>query len=457
MINQDIKQKTEVQAQEEKVEKIDLKLVTFTLGGKDYGIDIMKIKEISKANKFTYVPNTSPFVCGVYNLRGDIISVIDLRKFFNVVPEDEKKIAGKKNKKNLDNMLILRLEDHVMAVIVDSIDKVIGVSHESVQPPHPLFGDINIKYISGVVEKNDKLFVLLDVERIFNSDTTSDTEMAVSKEQNSSGVDFSAGQNSQQVISSRVETVTEDPDDLNLQFIEESLASYKRFFSSDVNQQWLKSRFRSWKTERNDKNKEVQLKDSDDVDNFLSTFSSTFSGRLWSEQFLHLVADLLPNSHSGTFCVWNPGCGNGYESYSIACLLKERFSNSNIKVLAQDNDLISISTAPGLLVDSSAPEFYKKYLSEGTKGHQFSTSIKESIIFEYHDILHNNNTPPLDMVVMRDIISLFQKDIQERLLDEVYEAMKPNGLLMLGDNEEVLNGDLWEPLKKDDVVIYRKK
>ena len=50
---------------------VDFKMVTFSLAGKDYAIDITRVKEIAKAGNFTYVPNTSPFVLGVYNLRGD--------------------------------------------------------------------------------------------------------------------------------------------------------------------------------------------------------------------------------------------------------------------------------------------------------------------------------------------------------------------------------------------------
>ena len=52
-------------------------MVTFSLAGKEYGIDIMKVKEIAKDNVFTFVPNTASYVKGVYNLRGDIISIID--------------------------------------------------------------------------------------------------------------------------------------------------------------------------------------------------------------------------------------------------------------------------------------------------------------------------------------------------------------------------------------------
>ena len=64
------------EARKEKADKVDYKMVTFSLAGKEYGIDIMNVKEIAKAGRFTYVPNAAPFVRGVYNLRGEIISVI---------------------------------------------------------------------------------------------------------------------------------------------------------------------------------------------------------------------------------------------------------------------------------------------------------------------------------------------------------------------------------------------
>ena len=158
--------------------RIDFKMVTFTLSGKDYGIDIMKVKEISRASKFTFVPNAAPFVAGVYNLRGDIISVIDLRKFFNLPLIDSESEDKDQDALDTDDMIILLLDNNVLAVVVDSIDKVVGISSETVQPPHPIFGDINIKYISGVVENEGRLYVVLDVERIFSSDDTDDEDTA---------------------------------------------------------------------------------------------------------------------------------------------------------------------------------------------------------------------------------------------------------------------------------------
>ena len=85
-------------------------MVTFSLAGKDYGIDIMQVKEIAKAGRFTYVPNTSPFVLGVYNLRGDIIPIIDLRIFFNIPVKARANDA-------LENLIIINVEDQTFGIV----------------------------------------------------------------------------------------------------------------------------------------------------------------------------------------------------------------------------------------------------------------------------------------------------------------------------------------------------
>ena len=141
-------------------DKIDFKMITFSLAGKEYGIDIMSVKEIAKAGRFTYVPNAAPFVRGVYNLRGDIISVIDLRTFFHLPAERKEEDA-------LESLLILRIDEHVFGVIVDGIDKVVAISSAGIQPPHPIFGDINVKFIKGIVENSGKLYIILDAAMIF--------------------------------------------------------------------------------------------------------------------------------------------------------------------------------------------------------------------------------------------------------------------------------------------------
>ena len=131
-----------------RAEKIDFKMITFSLAGKEYGVDIMNVKEIAKAGRFTYVPNAAPFVRGVYNLRGEIISVIDLRIFFHL-PAERKGGGGPREPHHPQDRRA-RLRGHRRR------DRQ-GRGHfaaNSIQPPHPIFGDINVKYIKGIVENS---------------------------------------------------------------------------------------------------------------------------------------------------------------------------------------------------------------------------------------------------------------------------------------------------------------
>lgn len=423
--------------------RVDFKMVTFTLAGKDYGIDIMKVKEISKASKFTFVPNAAPYVRGVYNLRGDIISVIDLRKFFNLPVEDEADPG-------FDNMIILRLEGHVIAVIVDSIDKVVGIASEMVQPPHPLFGDINIKYISGVVEDAGKLYVILDVERIFGGDEASESVRAAETPRIAVSSGFDAPVVEKSTVGSTASVVREDVD---IGFIEETLITFMNFYSSPVNSDWIRNRYTGWKKQRGE---EVQLGSEQDAEAFLSPFWSPFSNSYWNADYISKVASFMPDHHNGNFHVWNPGCSSGYESYSVACMLKGAMPNAHLRIVAHDNDLIRISTAPGLSVDKNLGAPYDKFITDGAKG-GFNKEIKDSILFEYHDITHDNTLPKLDFVVMRDTVSFLSADRQAYVFGVLNELVKPGGVLLLGAHEEPLNGDAWQKVENAGVVAYTKR
>ncbi len=427
--------------QKEAVEKIDFKMVTFSLAGKDYGIDIMKVKEIAKDYDFTYVPNTEPYVRGVYNLRGDIISIIDLRVMFNLPME-------KKADKALENMLILRLDKSILGVIVDSTDKVVGISSESIQPTHPLFGDINVKYISGVVEHEGKLYIILDVERIFGRDEMPEIETAKPETKPAAGGGAGAD----------IAGVTaEDENDLQLNFLRETLATFMKFYVTPLNEEWVRSRLQEWKQIRRDQGRDIQLKSMEEADEFLAPFFSPFTGSLFGDQYLDGMKELLPKTGSSNISAWNPGCGKGYETYSLACLLKNSYNDAMIKVWANDNDLLNVSSAPGLYFQKSeVPESMRRYLVEGKSGYQFNSEIKDSILFEYHDVLNQNPFPEVDVILARDVLSFLQPEDQERLLEEFFEKLKPNGVVIVGENETVIYGD-WTEIKGGNMVAFRKQ
>lgn len=444
---------TELAAQlEEKKENaaiVDFKMVTFSLADKDYSIDIMHVKEIAKAGRFTYVPNTLPFVLGVYNLRGEIIPILDLRIFFNIeVPEREE------NK--LENMLILQVEDQKFGVVVDKIDKVIGVQKSTIQPPHPLFGDINIKYIDGVVESNNRLYVLLDITRIFSSKEAVEAPVP--------GVPF---EKPQKIVKQPQQSATvpkaqaaavaqggmiKSPSDIaksisggsasaqeessvDIKFISESLLTYKNFTVSSVNSTWVKHRYSEWSKET----KKNQLQNSDDADSFLKTFWSQFSNNWWSKEYADALAKLLPDNAAKQIVVWNPGCGKGTETYSLACVLKKRYPAAKIKIYAQDIDLLSVSNAGLMSVPANlASDWYSPYLTKKANGeYTFSQEIKDSIMFEYHDCKNTNALPTVDIIFARDILSLLDEKAQESVVADFIEKMKGNAIAIIGENEEM--------------------
>jgi purine-binding chemotaxis protein CheW len=431
----------ELQEQKERVDTLDFKMITFSLAGKDYGVDIMNVKEIAKADKFTYVPNAASFVRGVYNLRGDIIPIIDLRTFFHL-PMD-KKVDGQ------ENMLILRIEDRVYGTIVDKIDKVVGINSETIQPPHPIFGDINIKFISGVVEKEGDLYIILDVVRIFTQSEEDKNKPRAAMAEGTGGDTF-------YVPPPAAEPVLQQRpgDDSSLGFIKESLFALRHFSASFINERWLKKRFADWSGSRS--GQDVQLRGATDADDFLASFYSPFTGTFWDDDYAGMVKKSLPDLPSNNIQVWNIGCGKGYETFSFACILKERYPDGHIKIWANDNDIMAISQAPNMVFDlDEVPEYCRGFMTKGRSGYSFNQGIRDSIVFEYHDILNDNPLPELDIILIRDILSFLPAQDQDRLTGGFLEKLKNRGLVILGRNEE-LPGNDWRSLAADPVSAYQR-
>jgi purine-binding chemotaxis protein CheW len=428
----------ELQEQKERVENVDFKMVTFSLAGKDYGVDIMNVKEIAKADKFTFVPNAASFVRGVYNLRGDIIPIIDLRQFFHL-PVDHKT-------ERLENMLILHINDQVYGTIVDKIDKVIGINHESIQPPHPIFGDINIKFISGVVEKAGDLYIILDVVRIF---TVTEEDKNKSRGAVTDAGDYFVPP---PPAGDQVQMAQRAAADSAIDFITQSLAALRRFIVSAINEKWLQKRFVEWSTGRS--GEALQIKSASEADEYLDTFMSPHTGEFWSEAYAAAVKKVLPDTSSANINVWNIGCGKGYETYSFACILKGKYPSAHIKIWANDNDIMAVSQAPNMFYElDDIPEYCRTFMVHGQNGYSFNQAVKESIVFEYHDVTNENALPELDIVLARDLLSFLPAAEQAKAVAGFSERLKNRGIVIMGRNEE-LSGVVWQSIADDPVSAY---
>ena len=421
---------------------LDFKMVTFSLAGKDYAIDIMRIKEIAKAGNFTYVPNTSPFVLGVYNLRGDIIPIIDLRIFFNIPVSSRKKSS-------MESMVIINVAEQTFGVVVDHIDKVVGVSKNSIQPPHPIFGDINIKYIYGVVENVGQLYILLDVDRIFAARTAKDAKPEAADEE-ALPVETAAAKPA-------AAEVSQSNDALDIRFIGDTLAALGQFYASSINAAWMEKRYYEWRDMR--VASDIQIHSEEQAREFLSTFLSPDTRRFWSDTYMNAILSALPDNDSKIITVWNVGCDSGYETYSFAVLLKQKYPRATIRIYANDADLLAISNAPMLTVpEDQVINRFKQYLVKGVNdSYSFSQDIKDMILFEYHDCLHQNTVPDVDIILARDVLSFIKTEKQAILLEEFRDKLKTTGIVILGANEMMPKQSGWLRQMMGDITTFSRE
>jgi purine-binding chemotaxis protein CheW len=140
-----------------------MQLVTFQLGKEFYGIDIMDVEGIVRVQDVRPIPNAPYFVEGIFNLRGDIIPVINLHKRFhlqNAELSDEDKL--------LSGFIIIRFDRMKMSIFIDKVSRVVTVKTDEIQSPPQMISGIGAEYINGVVHRESGYLIILDVRRIFN-------------------------------------------------------------------------------------------------------------------------------------------------------------------------------------------------------------------------------------------------------------------------------------------------
>jgi purine-binding chemotaxis protein CheW len=145
----------------------ELQLVTFLLGGEEYGVPISQIQEIDRLSKITKVPKAARFVEGVTNLRGEVIPVLDTRRRFDL----EVKAADDRTR-----IIIVELGGVKTGLVVDAVREVLSLSKKDIAPPpEAIHTGVDQRFISGIgkVDNGKRMIVLLDVEKILSKDEQS--------------------------------------------------------------------------------------------------------------------------------------------------------------------------------------------------------------------------------------------------------------------------------------------
>ena len=137
----------------------ELQLVIFRLAREEYGLPITKVQEINRLVPITKLPQTPSFMEGVINLRGRVIPVIDLRKRFQLSTAEHSDDT---------RIIIVEVKGQTVGVIVDAVTEVVRLSAGNIEPPPPAF-ILDAQYIEGVGKMDDRLLILLDIDKILTS------------------------------------------------------------------------------------------------------------------------------------------------------------------------------------------------------------------------------------------------------------------------------------------------
>ena len=137
---------------------------TFTLGEEDYALEISKVREVLDVITITCVPRMPEYMLGVINLRGNVVSVIDMRLKLGMSPAEQTK----------NNCIVIveteqNGEQTQMGVLVDSVKAVIDLSEEEILPPPQSGSRLSNRFIRGMGKKDDGFIIILDIDRVLAS------------------------------------------------------------------------------------------------------------------------------------------------------------------------------------------------------------------------------------------------------------------------------------------------
>lgn len=135
------------------------KYLTFHLANEEYGVEILKVREIIGIMDITSMPQTPKFVQGVINLRGKVIPVIDLRLKFDL-PRIEY---------NEQTCIIVVDIGMMMGIIVDTVQEVHDIPPDSIEPPPSLGGSVDTSFILGMGKVKGDVKILLDIDKVLTS------------------------------------------------------------------------------------------------------------------------------------------------------------------------------------------------------------------------------------------------------------------------------------------------
>ena len=145
-----------------------IQLVTFRLKDETYGINVMQVQEVLRVSEIAPVPGAPPYVLGIINLRGNVVTVMDTRGRFGLPPGEID---------DSTRVVIIELEKQVIGMLVDSVAEVVDLRASEIDSAPNVGNDENSRYIQGVATRGTELLIVVDLNRMLSEEEWSEVSM----------------------------------------------------------------------------------------------------------------------------------------------------------------------------------------------------------------------------------------------------------------------------------------
>ena len=135
--------------------------VTFRLADETYGINVMQVQEVLRMTEIAPVPGAPDYVLGIINLRGNVVTVMDTRKRFGLMPTEAD---------DATRIVIIEAEDQVVGILVDSVAEVVYLKQSDIETAPNVGNEESSRYIQGVANRNEGLLILVDLNKLLTDD-----------------------------------------------------------------------------------------------------------------------------------------------------------------------------------------------------------------------------------------------------------------------------------------------
>lgn len=149
----------------EEVREVVQQWVTFMLGNEKYGVSVMKVQEVLRYSDIAPVPGAPPYVLGIINLRGNVVTVVDTRQRFGLMPKETDESS---------RIVIIDVQGQVIGMLVDSVAEVVDLKESDIESAPDVGNEDSSKFILGITNFNQELLILIDLDKLLDDEVSSD-------------------------------------------------------------------------------------------------------------------------------------------------------------------------------------------------------------------------------------------------------------------------------------------